>query len=70
MSALSGASTFAVGKVASGMFETGGSLVDIDLDSARAAYETSFQEGKRVVSDIRETEKPTYDVFEALEKLG
>ena len=79
MSATSGASTYAVGQVAISQFESGGSLEDIDLDKAKAAYDEVFEEGKEVVEEMEKEKKAREaaeqpevpdDVLQALEKLG
>ena len=68
MSVMSGASTYAVGQVARNIFGSKGSLVDIDLQWAKDAYDEAFDRGKEFVSDIRK-DKPR-DVYESLAKLG
>ncbi len=80
MSAMSGASTYAVGQVAIIQFESEGTLEDIDLDEAKEAYDVAFEEGKEVVEEMEKEkakeeetaeqwETPD-DVLQALEKLG
>ncbi len=80
MSAMSGASTYAVGQVAIIQFESEGTLEDIDLDEAKEAYDVAFEEGKEVVDEMEKEktkeeetaeqwETPD-DVLQALEKLG
>ena len=70
MSVLSGASTYAVGQVAKRHYETGGNLVDIDLDSARKTYDEALESGKRVVGDLKNREAESKDVFSSLERLS
>jgi uncharacterized protein (DUF697 family) len=70
MSALSGASTYAVGQVVINHLETSGDFLNIDLAWAKRAYSEAFEEGKKVVSDLEEEQEEAQDVFEALEKLG
>ncbi len=80
MSAMSGASTYAVGQVAIIQFESEGTLEDIDLDEAKEAYDVAFEEGKEVVEEMEKekakeeetAEQPETpdDVLQALEKLG
>jgi len=72
MSVMSGASTYAVAKVAIQHFESGGTLLNIDLDKAKKSYKDAYEEGKEYASNL-EKEKDaaqTQDVFEKLEKLG
>ena len=54
MSVMSGASTYAVGKVATELLETGDDLFNVDLASAKKRYEDSLAEGKTIVSDIEQ----------------
>ena len=70
MSVLSGASTYAVGQVAKRHYETGGNLVDIDLDSARKGYDDALERGKRVVGDLKNREAESKDVYASLERLS
>ena len=79
MSAMSGASTYAVGQVAISQFESDGTLEDIDLDEAKEAYDVAFDEGKEVVEEMEKEKKAKEtadqpetpdDVLQALEKLG
>ena len=70
MSALSGASTYAIGQVVITHLEASGEFLDVDLDSAKAAYKEAFEQGKQFVSDLKEEEEAAKDVFDALDKLG
>jgi uncharacterized protein (DUF697 family) len=70
MPALSGASTYALGKVVANHFQNGGSLDDLDLNKARKGYETEIVEGKQVaesVSRAGSAAKTTTD--EAIDKI-
>lgn len=70
MSALSGASTFAVGQVAASHFASGGGLFDLDTEKARRAYKEAFRKGKDYVKDLEDMEDEAADVYRSLEKLG
>lgn len=70
MSVMSGASTYAVGQVAKRHFETDGTIIDVDLNFARDAYDEAFEKGKRVVSDLKGRESESKDAYEALGRLG
>jgi len=70
MSVLSGASTYAIGQVATAHFEGQRSLSDFDVKQARAAYEEAFERGKEFVVGLKEKETESQDVFQTLEKLG
>ncbi len=70
MVVLSGASTYAIGQVAKRHYETGGNLVDIDINSARQRYDEALERGKRVVGDLRSREAESKDVYTSLERLS
>jgi uncharacterized protein (DUF697 family) len=70
MSALSGASTYALGQVAIGHFEGSGTLSSINLDAAKKAYEEELEKGKRVASKMAEEKAGSKDVFAKLERLS
>ncbi len=70
MSALSGASTYAVGQVAIHHFEGEGDLLNLDLDWAKDAYNEAFKRGRQFVSEVEAEQPPEADLFQALEKLG
>ncbi len=53
MSLLSGASTYAVGQVAVEHFETGGTLFDVNWETAKKVYHDFFEEGKEVASNLQ-----------------
>ena len=54
MSALSGASTYALGQVFKTHFETGGTFLDFDTDRFRKFYDEQFEKGKKVAEDLKE----------------
>ena len=68
MSAMSGASTYAVGQVAKSIFGSRGGLTEVDIQWAKDAYSEALQRGKDFVSKV-EKGRPT-DIYESLEKLG
>jgi len=69
MSALSGASTYALGQVAVAHFEGHGDLTNLDLGAAKRAYDQEFEKGKHVASRMAKDPKETRDAFEKLEKF-
>jgi uncharacterized protein (DUF697 family) len=69
MSILSGASTYAIGQVAVGHFETGGTFGTIDMNAARRTYEEELERGKRVAEGLRGEKKDVVDKLERLAKL-
>lgn len=70
MPALSGASTYALGKVVANHFQNGGTLADLDLTSARKEYSEEMEAGKQVADDLRQEQAgPKSDSDEALDKL-
>jgi uncharacterized protein (DUF697 family) len=70
MSALSGASTYAVGHVVISHLETSGDFLNVDLDLAKEAYKDAFEQGKEFVEGLKGEEDAGKDIFKALEKLG
>ncbi len=70
MSAMSGASTFAVGQVAIQHLEKDGSgMFHIDLEKAKKVYEEALEIGKEVVSELK-MKGEARDVFEKVRRLG
>ena len=74
MSIMAGASTYAVGRVAIMHFETGGTLFDIDLNSAKKMYDQEFEKGKDYASNLEKEKKAapssSDDIIARLEKLA
>lgn len=70
MSVMSGASTYAVGRVAARQLEMHGTLFDVDLQWAKTAYNEEFEEGKEVAKNMGDKGDDAKDVFAKLEKLG
>lgn len=68
---MSGASTYAMGRVFTNHFETGGSLFDFDLGTARKKYEEEYEKGKDYATDLQKKDKAPSkaEVFEKLNKL-
>jgi uncharacterized protein (DUF697 family) len=69
MSVLSGASTYAIGRVAVTIWESQGDLATIDLLTAKSSYADALTEGQQMVNDLQEDVHAAQDIFEALEKL-
>ena len=74
MSALSGASTFAIGQVFIRHFSSGGDFFSFNLEKAKKIYEKEFDRGKRFASELEKQDKShkreVEDTFEKLEKLA
>lgn len=70
MAVLSGASTYAVGKVFKKHFEEGGDLSNFNVETWRKFYEDMFQEGKKEAEKIEENKADYKDIFQKLEKLA
>lgn len=51
-------------------FETGGNLLNIDLDAAKNIYKGAYEQGKDFVSTLEQEQDTSRDIFEKLEKLG
>lgn len=61
MSALSGASTYALGQVACTQLEMRGTLKGVDLNEAKRAYEEAFERGKEVVKEVEKNREAAAD---------
>jgi heat shock protein HspQ len=68
MSAMSGASTYAVGQVAKSVFGSQGGIIDVDMQWAKDAYAEALDRGKEFVSRVEKDNSK--DVYESLDKLG
>ena len=53
MSALSGATTYAIGQVFQSHFETGGTLLDFDVERLRKMYDELFEKGKQYAEHVK-----------------
>ena len=70
MPALSGASTYALGKVVANHFEHGGTLEDIDLKKAKKGYESEIENGKKAADEVTRTEPSAQNHADAaMEKI-
>lgn len=70
MPVLSGASTYALGRVVASHFQKGGSLDDLDLKNARKNYQSEMENGKRVAEDLTQTKPQAQsDTEDAMEKI-
>ena len=72
---LSGASTYAIGKVFDRHFAQGGTLSDFNLSASKTAYEQQVEEGKRVAQQAKdettaEQRNEVAAVTQTLERLG
>jgi uncharacterized protein (DUF697 family) len=56
MSVLSGASTYAVGEVFKKHFETGGTILDFEVERLSKMYNDLFEKGKKVAKEMKEDE--------------
>jgi uncharacterized protein (DUF697 family) len=53
MSVLSGATTYAIGQVFHSHFETGGTLLDFDVERLRKMYDDLFEKGKEYAEHVK-----------------
>ena len=63
MAILSGASSYALGEVFKKHFETGGTILDFDMDRLKKIYNEKFEKGKKVAEDIKQEEKKRESAF-------
>lgn len=70
MPVLSGASTYALGKVVANHFQKGGTLEDLDFKTAKAEYTDEMESGKKMADDVRrEQNTAKTDSDETIDKL-
>lgn len=73
---LSGASTYALGEVFKTHFETGGTILDFDVERLKKYYNEKFEKGKEVAEELHknnpkpDTEKPVTDKISQLQQLA
>lgn len=63
MAALSGASSFAVGEVFKKHFETGGTILDFDIERLKKVYNEKFEKGKKMAAEIQKEEEKKKEAF-------
>ncbi len=68
MAILSGASSFAVGEVFKKHFETGGTILDFDMDRLMKMYNEKFEKGKKVARKIHKEEEAKKEAFKMASK--
>lgn len=54
VSIFNGASTYALGEVFKRHFETGGTILDFDVEGLKNMYKEKFEKGKEVAKDIKD----------------
>jgi uncharacterized protein (DUF697 family) len=64
-----GASTWAVGQMATEIFASGSTLEDADMSTVKEAYRKAYDKGKKVVSEMQEKNKDTFAAIERLHDL-
>ncbi len=70
MPVLSGASTYALGKVVANHLHNGGTFDDLDLKTAKKGYRSEMENGKRMAEGLTQTESaPQSDSDETFDKL-
>ncbi|MDA7920685.1 hypothetical protein N9B73_02920 [Verrucomicrobiales bacterium] len=69
MSALSGASTYAVCQVAISHFKKHGNFLELDIEEAKAGYKSALEKGKTLVTDLAAQAGEARKVHEQISKL-
>ncbi len=54
---MAGASTYALGHVFKVHFETGGTILDFDVDRLKKLYKEQFEKGKKVAEELRQQQQ-------------
>ncbi|MBP6826422.1 MAG: DUF697 domain-containing protein [Saprospiraceae bacterium] len=74
MPVLSGASTYALGKVVANHLHNGGTFDDLDLKTAKKGYRSEMENGKQMAEGLTQTESPPQsdsdETFDKLRKLS
>lgn len=74
MPVLSGASTWALGRIIARHLHHGGTLENLDLTQAKSSYETEIEEGKKVVQEMAQeklsSKSPSDEAMEKIKKLA
>ncbi|UCC16454.1 MAG: DUF697 domain-containing protein [Dehalococcoidales bacterium] len=71
MSAMSGASTYAVGQVANHYFSSGINSLNVDIEEAKKMYSEEYEKGKQVAAEFEKEEKSKGEKYKtAAETIG
>lgn len=74
MPVLSGASTWALGRIVAKHLHQGGTLENLDLTQARSSYDKEIEEGKKVVQEMAQeklsTKSPSEEAMDKIKKLA
>jgi len=57
MAAFSGGASYALGEVFKKHFETGGTILDFDMDRLKKLFNEKFEKGKKVAQEMKASEK-------------
>lgn len=57
MSLLGAGATYALGKIFTQHFESGGTLLDFNVDKVRSAFQSKFKEGKEIASGMKQEQR-------------
>lgn len=68
MSIFSGASTYALGEVFKKHFQTGGTILDFDMDRLKKVYNEKFEKGKKVAKEVKDEEDLKREAVKKMEK--
>jgi len=68
---MAGASTYALGYVFKVHFETGGTILDFDMDRLKKLYKEQFEKGKKVAEELRQQQQAKRNAAEeAAKEMG
>lgn len=71
MSAMSGASTYAVGQVANHYYSSGSKFDNVDIEEAKKMYSEEYEKGKEVAAELGQDEKTSGEKYKtAAETIG
>ncbi len=63
--AMAGASTYALGQVFKSHFDTGGTILDFDVDRLKKVYKEQFEKGKKVAEELKKQQEAKKKAEEA-----
>lgn len=67
---MAGASTYALGQVFKAHFDTGGTILDFDVDRLKKMYKEQFEKGKKVAEELKKQQEAKKKAEEAASSVS